>query len=492
MYWLIDLFQKKVPSLIILSFLALVFFCIPGLAHSQCSESYSPGYHSVTFGNGNFVAVGKCGVLLTSNDGNAWTTIPTNTTKYLYRIVFGRDMFVAVGSGWNGTIFDNALILTSPDGILWTERASGTANILYGVAYGNNTFVAVGQNGTILTSTDGNLWTKVNSGTTAWLYGVTFGGSTFVAVGDFGVILTSMDGANWTPRSSLPAETIPDWLYEVCYGNGTFVAVGDYGKIVTSSDGGNAWTKRTSGSTADLYDVIYGDNKFVSVGQSGTILTSSDGTTWAPQVPDADKPFCGITYGKNTYILVGQEEALFPTDLAATDEMAEISLAAGWNFISFPLLSSNPAPIESVLQDVLTDIRIVWGYDNILKTWRKYPVADSQSPYALNTIEFGKGYWIYMNTAGKINISGWSLPSPPEISLTKGWNLVGYLGARRALLSAGLTSIGDKLNIIWRWENGEWSLKYRTLNTTSFPFFTVMNRGKAYWIQVTEAITWGQ
>ena len=66
-------------------------------------------------------------------------------------------------------------ILTSTEGETWTSRTSGTSNYLNDIAFGNSTFVAVGASGTILTSTNGTSWTTRTSGTTNALYGVTFG-----------------------------------------------------------------------------------------------------------------------------------------------------------------------------------------------------------------------------------------------------------------------------------------------------------------------------
>ena len=52
----------------------------------------------------------------------------------------------------------NGEILTSIDGENWTSRSSGTSINLLDVAFGNNNFVAVGYSGTILHSSDGISW----------------------------------------------------------------------------------------------------------------------------------------------------------------------------------------------------------------------------------------------------------------------------------------------------------------------------------------------
>src|SRR5882762_4176671 len=69
------------------------------------------------------------------------------------------------------------------------------------VAFGRNIFVAVGTGGMIMTSKEGMEWTRRESGTIARLHAVAFGDGQFIAVGDSGTILGSVDGANWTWQS---------------------------------------------------------------------------------------------------------------------------------------------------------------------------------------------------------------------------------------------------------------------------------------------------
>jgi hypothetical protein len=51
----------------------------------------------VTYGDGQFVAVGSLGTILTSTDGTVWTTRNSGTTIYLISVTYGNGQFVAVG-----------------------------------------------------------------------------------------------------------------------------------------------------------------------------------------------------------------------------------------------------------------------------------------------------------------------------------------------------------------------------------------------------------
>jgi len=247
----------------------------------------------VVYGNNIFAAVGQGGTILTSTDGTSWTSRNSGTGKVLRDITYDNNTFVVVGR--DGTI------LTSTDGTSWTSRNSGTGNNLYDVAYGNNTFVAVGASGTILTSTDGVSWTSRNSGTYSGLNDVVFGNSTFVVAGDGGKILTSTDGTSWTSRNSGTG----DQLRGVVYHNNTFVAVGEGGTILTSTDG-TSWTSQSSGTGNSLVGAAYGDSAFVVVGVAGTILTSTDGTSWTSQSSGTGNDLFGVTYGNNIFVAVGE------------------------------------------------------------------------------------------------------------------------------------------------------------------------------------------
>ncbi len=83
-------------------------------------------------------------------------------------------------------------MLSSPDGNNWSTLDSGTLNDLASVAYGNGVFVTVGKLGTILTSHDTSEWTRRNSGTSHDFYGVKYlADGLFVAVGEVGTMVTS-------------------------------------------------------------------------------------------------------------------------------------------------------------------------------------------------------------------------------------------------------------------------------------------------------------
>ena len=106
-------------------------------------------------------------------------------------VAWGNGQFVAVGGG--------GAVMTSPDGDTWTPRITRMRADLWDVAWTGGQFVAVGDAGTVATSPDGLLWSPFFAGTPANLKRLAWSGSRLVAVGDGGLIVTSFGGRRGPP-----------------------------------------------------------------------------------------------------------------------------------------------------------------------------------------------------------------------------------------------------------------------------------------------------
>ena len=165
---------------------------------------------------------------------------------------------------------------------------------------------------------------------------------------------------------------------------------------------------------------------------------------------------------------------------------AEVSLQAGWNFISFPKDPSPNNTIAEVLKEVSPNVRIVWGYDNQSKVWLKYSLKTQNSTLnTLDKVETGKGYWMYMNSPATLTISGQPATfSPQSVSLYNGWNLVGFSGADNAGIDEELAKLGNDWVIVWAWTDGDWYA--RNIGTVTLPVLplSTLNQSRAYWIKM--------
>src|SRR6266542_3200891 len=69
----------------------------------------------IAYGEGQFVAVGESGIILTSADGVNWNVRQSGTHDGLVAIAYGNGQFVAVGSTYDGP----SPIWTAGDGVNW-------------------------------------------------------------------------------------------------------------------------------------------------------------------------------------------------------------------------------------------------------------------------------------------------------------------------------------------------------------------------------------
>lgn len=150
--------------------------------------------HAAALGTIRYVVVGAGGTIVTTTDGANWATTPSGVTNDLRGAAFAAiatvtegetivtNQYVAVGAG--------GMILTSNDGLAWTVQPSPTTADLQSVIYGTQ-FVAVGKGGGIFTSPDGKAWTARTSGTTNDLTTVVRTLSGYSAFGAAGTNITS-------------------------------------------------------------------------------------------------------------------------------------------------------------------------------------------------------------------------------------------------------------------------------------------------------------
>ncbi|MBI2949317.1 MAG: hypothetical protein HYY23_16875 [Verrucomicrobia bacterium] len=206
------------------------------------------------FGNARWVALTSGGKLRCSTDGIAWNSAYLPVERFLRGVTYGNGQFVAVGGSYLG---GGSVILTSVNGRSWNLQHCPSKQVLHAVAYSGNRFIAVGAGGTILTSKSGRCWQKQNSGTDATLAAIAFGNGTCVVGGDDGLMLSSCDAQTWTRQIS----GISRYVGEIAFKHGCFVATtGD--QYLESRDGAH-W-QAINGATVPAGGLLARTNVTVS------------------------------------------------------------------------------------------------------------------------------------------------------------------------------------------------------------------------------------
>ncbi len=321
--------------------------------------SSSTPLNSVAYMGNRYVAVGKFGTAVVSDDGVNWTSGSAETNETLCDVYFDGNQVIALGENggvytsfdgieWSkgGVGFDVALnsisrdgsryeivtddgeVFTSLDCKNWnwvlSETAGGNTssggNTVRGalrlgggmedIIWDGKMFVAVGVEGDIFTSVNGINWTKKNSYSKSTLHSVIWTGTQYVAVGESSCILTSPDAVSWTLRSSGRYDGASDAsggvgsFKSVVWGKDKFVVVGDSGIILYSPDG-EAWTRSNYSGDIDFNKVIWNGKKFAVVGSEGTVLFSSDGINWTRSNTGIFSSLNSIAWNGRIYAVVG-------------------------------------------------------------------------------------------------------------------------------------------------------------------------------------------
>jgi hypothetical protein len=299
------------------------------------------GKVSVSYLNGQFVALTDCGTIFTSTDGATWSPRQTGAQTQqasISAITYGNGQFVAVTA---------SNIVTSKDGTNWVQHPGAVQPALYDIAYGNGQFVGLARDETFSTysffsSPDSTNWTLRFVVDWPFTFSdrgfnrIVYGNRQFIAVGgweDFTTgasranIATSPDGVNWAQQQAATTNV----LHDVAYGNGLFVAIGghviveygyphvgeDVGSIVTSTDGTN-WVLRQDGIVVDR--VAYGNGQFIAASTASTILASRNGINWTQHhliQPSWDRYPGPLAYGNGHFIFCnnnGYDDSIWQSD----------------------------------------------------------------------------------------------------------------------------------------------------------------------------------
>lgn len=212
----------------------------------------------------------------------------------------------------------------------------------------------------------------------------------------------------------------------------------------TENDGAYLWTATTTATTNALVKVTATD----AVNNSGSDLS-------------------------NAVFTITAQPAHICTDAGGGNWTCDISLSAGWNLVSLPVIISNTA-IANVLSGISSNLGIVKYYTP--SGWLSYKPAVYDS---LTTIEDGKGYWVNMTAPGStLTVTGAKAPAAPALpktySVDSGWNLIGFKSTITQPASTYLQSLPV---------GGYTLLNASNENKTN----GLMDSGKGYWLWMNAA-----
>jgi hypothetical protein len=187
-------------------------------------------------------------------------------------------------------------------------------------------------------------------------------------------------------------------------------------------------------------------------------------------------------YGDGTTLETKKPDSI-ETD--AGQDKYSIQLHTGWNLISIPLIPDDTDVLD-IMNTVDGNWNSIWSYE--AGNWKRYDLTGPNFLNDLTTIEPEKGYWIDMKSEDTLYVSG-SEPTVKSISLSAGWNLVGYNSLSSMSTTEAMNSVDGNWNSVWSYENGNWK-RYDLTGPDFLNDLTTMESGKGYWIDMKSSDTW--
>jgi hypothetical protein len=297
-----------------------------GLAAMTMPGASNTNWSSVTFGNGEFVAVvNGSNVAAYSTNGTTWTTTTLPASQDWESVTYGNGEFVAVGYGTSG---GTTVAAYSTDGINWTASTMPSSQNWRSVAYGGGEFLAVtyGANSAAY-STNGTTWTALTLPSSSDWEDLAYGNGTWVTVsytnGYSNIAYSTNGGSTWSTYSYGTAES---WA-SVTFGNGMFVAM-TIGNVLLYSTNGSTWTYAAQPGGGQFFAVTFGDGEFFGLDTNTNIYTYSvDGVHWYQSTLPTSKWWNSLAFGNGLFVGTSNSSGALATQLFSTS--ASITVTPG-------------------------------------------------------------------------------------------------------------------------------------------------------------------
>jgi photosystem II stability/assembly factor-like uncharacterized protein len=252
-----------------------------GATWSQISSGSGHTLNDIArFPNGDLIAVGEAGTLLTRSGAGPWVLHDAITAAHLEAVqVVGPQEVVTVDA--SGRVYRS-----SDRGATWTAGSAPaglTAADLHFTNLLDGWVTGTGFSGALLhTSDGGDSWTPA-TGPQGVYVAVDFAGTSGWAANVSGLFYRSIDnGATWT-QSQLPGSpyTITDMEF---FDESVGYAIGGYGYAARSDDGGTSWQVLPTPKNDDMFTDIHllGANQlWVSTNNGVAYYSATGGMSWS-------------------------------------------------------------------------------------------------------------------------------------------------------------------------------------------------------------------
>jgi photosystem II stability/assembly factor-like uncharacterized protein len=214
------------------------------------------------------------GGVVSLNNGDVWTPIPTLTGDVKAYCKIGTILFAAIsGSG---------VFISNDNGVTWSSTPKiGLTSTDYRclVSSGGNLFIGTNM-GVFMSSDNSNNWTGVNTGLTSNDINAlqVSGSNLFVGTNGAGAFFSSDNGTNWTAvNTGIYGNRITSFTVD---GSTVYMGTQSPSYIYSSVNNGTTWTQLGPGTvntTLPVISLIATGSTIISARESGGVYISTDG-----------------------------------------------------------------------------------------------------------------------------------------------------------------------------------------------------------------------
>ncbi|UCE74160.1 MAG: hypothetical protein JSV56_00265 [Methanomassiliicoccales archaeon] len=196
-----------------------------------------------------------------------------------------------------------------------------------------------------------------------------------------------------------------------------------------------------------------------------------------------------VVIDDNNYISEGNEDNNTGFKSLVVEESNQpIHLTKGWNLVSFPYIESETG-LDYILNSINSKYDRVQTYNSSdpLRDWKHYLLSKPPSMNTLTDLDHKTGFWIHITdiNGADLILYGDTPSSPTQISLRKGWNLVGYPSTTKRTRDDALN------NLVF--DNEIDAVQYHnniTKTILDLDEGDYMEPGNGYWLHATEDCNW--
>ena len=160
---------------------------------------------------------------------------------------------------------------------------------------------------------------------------------------------------------------------------------------------------------------------------------------------------------------------------------ATVALAKGWNLVSLPVVPGEEDPAR-LFAPIAGQLEVVYAWDAVAGSWNAYSPGVPAFVNRLMAVNETMGLWVLMRQPALLHVTG-GRPAFSRLTLSAGWNLVGWPGSDRSLEEAWACL--DGVEAVFGYANGAW----RSWRPGGPSDLGRMDTGAGYWVRMAGAAT---